>query len=656
MLLTDKVSQFATDSNTVHAWVNGPASGVGSSIVTDAGLVRTPAKLIADKEAEINLAAANLPLLAGSAGSSLVGYMPAGIGAGSRTVESKLRERVSVKDFGAVGDGITDDSVAVYKTFDYAKEIGAKIWFPAGIYRVTYGYTQSTAFKNIFLEGNGRVNERVGTSVASVILLDSTNSSSFFLNAAARMTVICEGMTFRCAQFVQDRAFFKFSGTLHNEFFSRCSFEHVERPIVWTEGSYFQNASYRDTQFANSGSFHSENTTLAGTLLLIDNVNHESGVPLNTEKIVCNLTGIRQILANNFLLEGAFAQSGWTFLKLSNPYDAAYTRATFALFNNFHSEWSGAFTPDYTIDQVSGNVKINYITGLTVVSPYKLSALASVDIESTSFSGTNDDVSTLFSLEDAQCVVRLSNCSTRNFNMSNLAIKGRDIQTASITNGCGQVVRSNLASDRLYRWSGGYFLADNVSSNYQGATTNTPSTDATYQRKMVITTPAGTGGQNIKIPVIAPAGTQVTVVMLTKLPTFTSGLWLACQLNVGALEIRGYSAVAQSGTVETKHESVVAIADITEVFVSFGSGTATATGGTVQEIYALEVFLGNDVPSRIYPNFPNNIVTYNAAIPTAGSWKKGDVIKNNAPAVGQPKGWVCTVTGTPGTWVSEGNL
>lgn len=54
MLLTDKVSQFATDSDKIHAWVNGPASGIGSSVSTSAGLVRTPAKLIADKAADVD--------------------------------------------------------------------------------------------------------------------------------------------------------------------------------------------------------------------------------------------------------------------------------------------------------------------------------------------------------------------------------------------------------------------------------------------------------------------------------------------------------------------------------------------------------------------------------------------------------------------------
>jgi len=45
-----------------------------------------------------------------------------------------------------------------------------------------------------------------------------------------------------------------------------------------------------------------------------------------------------------------------------------------------------------------------------------------------------------------------------------------------------------------------------------------------------------------------------------------------------------------------------------------------------------------------------------SAAPTTGTWKRGDRIFNRFPSVGQPKSWVCTVAGTPGTWVSEGNL
>lgn len=44
------------------------------------------------------------------------------------------------------------------------------------------------------------------------------------------------------------------------------------------------------------------------------------------------------------------------------------------------------------------------------------------------------------------------------------------------------------------------------------------------------------------------------------------------------------------------------------------------------------------------------------AAPTAGTWDAGDRVERLPPAVGSPKAWACTVSGTPGTWVSEGNL
>ena len=49
---------------------------------------------------------------------------------------------------------------------------------------------------------------------------------------------------------------------------------------------------------------------------------------------------------------------------------------------------------------------------------------------------------------------------------------------------------------------------------------------------------------------------------------------------------------------------------------------------------------------------------YSNAAPTAVNnvWFVGDRVINNVPTVGQPKAWICTVAGLPGTWVSEGNL
>ena len=51
--------------------------------------------------------------LSNSSGSSLVGYTEGGTGAVATTVQAKLRASISVEDFGAIGNGTTDDSAAI---------------------------------------------------------------------------------------------------------------------------------------------------------------------------------------------------------------------------------------------------------------------------------------------------------------------------------------------------------------------------------------------------------------------------------------------------------------------------------------------------------------------------------------------------------------
>lgn len=115
--------------------------------------------------------------LASSLGASLVGFLQAGVGAVLRTLQDRLRERVSVKDFGAKGDGVTDDTTAVQAAATAAA--GKRLYFPASAssYRLT---------KEISLPNNTTV---CGDGRGSVIKISDPTKSGLFASGGSGIVV-----------------------------------------------------------------------------------------------------------------------------------------------------------------------------------------------------------------------------------------------------------------------------------------------------------------------------------------------------------------------------------------------------------------------------------------------------------------------------------
>jgi hypothetical protein len=127
-----------------------------------------------------------------------VTYTSTGTGAVPRTTASKLSDIVSVKDFGATGDGSTDDTAFVQAAITYAALSNAHtVYFPVGNYKIgTAGIQVPTGIR---LLGVGGTNSGGGSALiaasASVTRIVSLNGvdcgmENFYLLGEATYAVI----------------------------------------------------------------------------------------------------------------------------------------------------------------------------------------------------------------------------------------------------------------------------------------------------------------------------------------------------------------------------------------------------------------------------------------------------------------------------------
>jgi hypothetical protein len=120
--------------------------------------------------------------LVNSAGA--VTFTAAGAGAVPRSVQSKERDIVSVKDFGATGDGVTDDTAAIQAAFATGKKV---IYMPAGVYKTTSTITVPAYYSLI---GDGHTSENAVNDRAATVILKSFNGVGLIVLSDTLVTAL----------------------------------------------------------------------------------------------------------------------------------------------------------------------------------------------------------------------------------------------------------------------------------------------------------------------------------------------------------------------------------------------------------------------------------------------------------------------------------
>lgn len=480
-------------------------------------------------------------------------YVPSGTGAVTTTVQTKLRETVSVKDFGAVGDGVTDDTAAIQAAIDS----GNPVFVPYGTYYLATPLKVQNG--NVIYGVNGR-----GPGYAF-----ETRGSYFKPATCAIQTA---SYTSQYSNFtLKDIGFI--NGT------------------VQVDLGLFHEVEIKDCYFYNPS---------VGALVIVRGEKH----------LIQNV----RVDSNN----SGYAIFGFS---LGRWQDSLYTGYTDAFFSP-DGPWIDRLLIQRVSFQAGGNACFAY--GI------KSTNMSQASIINMILHGRNDDreqnviyVASKFrqstmidcapdtfggAISPAPAVFEFGRLEQTNFLSISPGFAGNNnyIKGFSCEGGCFNSTWSNCRSDgdnvNYYGW---YFrnyvnqtgVLINCRGSYYHANTN-------FLIKNQIT--------QISCNFTANEASNPATVLVNNQNKYD----LLMADSNGSAEYTGSWGV---------------------VMANGGGGTSTPFRATADSIYAL-----------------GNRWTYGPAAPTTGTWATKAIVYNSAPATGSYIGWVCTASGTPGTWKGFG--
>jgi hypothetical protein len=140
-------------------------------------------------------------VIADAGDANAVSFLQAGTGAVPRTTQDELRETVRVRQYGAVGDGTTDDTAAIQKAIDYlAGAGGGVVHLGRGNFKISGTLTISS--DNVWISGEGPFASRLTTSANTSACLHFTGwrcgiegfSIAYTAPAAGAVAVFIDGV------------------------------------------------------------------------------------------------------------------------------------------------------------------------------------------------------------------------------------------------------------------------------------------------------------------------------------------------------------------------------------------------------------------------------------------------------------------------------
>ena len=573
-------------------------------------------------------------------------FLQSGTGAVVRTLQDKMRESVSVKDDGALGDGTTSDTASFLSILtDHPTD---EILIPVGTYLASGVSTSNAGIRgksssgsilkanaatNVLKLGWGTPNWRYGS--ISSLTVDGNSKASAGIQFGAGTSTEVSGRWTLSNIVIQNcsKGVYKPDGNIGNRF-TACDFTGNDY------GYYAVSHSSPDMHAGDDAfnSCHFDSSALAA-IYIDSNILGAGGTAIRDSIIELNpgfgifvnnwSTSYTPLIFDNVHFEGNHTSGSVTINSVS------YTPVDLYLRNTARAVLTNGILP--SIKLVNSHLSIDRSFISASVGVLDIDASSTVSADSCHFDGGQWRMLCTNVLRVAQ---PLGN------NAQTFYVPPRTVKTFGKAN-FGTVIQSlSFADANSYAFTG------------TGALTATSQADGIiFDSCAELTIPAG------------------PFTSLPSLVNFTSGKWYVITIDVNSVsgdlskltfQFNGGSAAGNISSLIGNQWATCAV--VGQASSSFLAGLYITNSDTsasqVLRLSALQIIEFSTernaleyLNSGVYIQAANRKrVIYSTSAPTTGVWNVGDSCVNIAPAVGQPKGWRCTVGGTPGTWVSEGNL
>ena len=600
-------------------------------------------------------------------------FTQSGTGAVQRTVESKLQDVVSIKDFGAVGDGVADDTVAIQAALNSGKllDFGG----PENVYVIK----SSNPSSPILLLNNSNAVVLKGSG-ATIKIADDSLEYQYILSYASSSLqfdyVNIEGLVFDCNK---DNLVYTIAG---GALTYRCDGIKIKNASLVR----FANLVVKNVVCAN---FLTSPSVDGGVYTVDDfivenckfeNVGDASLALYDTSIIYTNVK--RAHIKNNIGIAASMGVNGArTFIEI-------HAEITDVSNNYCWGFENGILVTGITLEATSGVVFNNDINvsrnGIWVLGDAYGAHTSGLSFDGLVISGNkiNIDQSNLrtgvAATSGGIICASGSSLAVKNIHIADNVVefKAETSELAYTINylgigfynssGTEEIDNISIASNAVINcpmqaycvgFGGGIFSNVTLSSNVainpgQTLYSSLPST-------------------NIKVGLYVQPDKLEGSFNCTDLVVIdnqsTSRIRYAFNFNVGNVSttttdvyVSGTAAV--SGLVTTSFITPGRLSN-TNVSPRVNFNTtkigATSTTGSYAEGSSLYDSVNNIRYTAANPGslFYQQILSFGgSAAPSVGTWSRGDIVFDTSPTAGDYVGWVCTAGGSPGTWKTFGAI